>query len=138
VALSWTMDKLGAICRAVEDTALVLSAIYGPDGTDRTVHELAFNWDANLDWRKLRVGYFKEEFEFKPPAEPPAETGPVTPEEQKKREERAHTRERAQAMRKYDQQFSEAAIAKLQGMSVKLIPLELPKIPYGAMRSLLL
>ena len=71
-------------------------------------------------------------------AEPPAETGPVTPEEQKKREERTHTRERAQAMRKYDQQFSDAAIAKLQGMGVKLIPLEVPKISYGAMRSLLL
>src|SRR5438270_2613772 len=138
MALSWTMDKLGPICRAVEDTALVLSAIHGRDGADRTVHNAAFNWDANLDWRKLHVGYFKEEFEFKPPAEPPAETGPVTPEEQKKREERTHTRERAQAMRKYDQQFSDAAIAKLQGMGVKLIPLELPKISYGAMRSLLL
>jgi Asp-tRNA(Asn)/Glu-tRNA(Gln) amidotransferase A subunit family amidase len=80
MALSWTMDKLGPLCRAVEDTALVLSAIYGPDGGDRTVHDVAFNWDANLDWRKLRVGYFKDEFEFKPPAEPPAETGPVTPE----------------------------------------------------------
>lgn len=138
MALSWTMDKLGPICRAVEDTALVLNVIYGPDGADRTVRDVAFNWDANLDWRKLRVGYFKEEFEFKPPAEPPAETGPVTPEEQKKREERVRTRERAQTMRKYDQQFNDAAIAKLQGMGVKLIPLEVPKIPYGAMRSLLL
>ncbi|PYY01658.1 MAG: amidase [Acidobacteria bacterium] len=138
MALSWTMDKLGPICRSVEDTALVLHAIYGPDGSDRTVHDVAFNWDVNLDWRKLRVGYFKDEFEFKPPAEPPAETGPVTPEEEKKREERARTRERSQAMRKYDQQFTEAAIAKLQGMGVKLIPVELPKIPYGAMRSLLL
>jgi len=37
MALSWTMDKLGPICRAVEDTAIVLSAIHGPDGHDRTV-----------------------------------------------------------------------------------------------------
>jgi len=138
MALSWTMDKLGPICRAVEDTALVLHAIYGPDGGDRTVRDVAFNWDANLDWRRLRVGYFKDEFEFKPPAEPPAETGPVTPEDQKKREERARARERTQAMRKYDQQFNDAAIAKLQGMGVKLIPVEVPKIPYGPMRSLLL
>src|SRR5204863_2529795 len=62
MALSWTMDKLGVLCRAVEDTALVLHAIYGPDGSDRTVHDVAFNWDVNLDWRKLRVGYFKDEF----------------------------------------------------------------------------
>ena len=32
MALSWSMDKLGPICRAVEDCALVLEAIYGPDG----------------------------------------------------------------------------------------------------------
>src|SRR6202042_936421 len=34
MALSWTMDKLGPICRAVDDCALVLEAIYGPDGAD--------------------------------------------------------------------------------------------------------
>ena len=138
MALSWTMDKLGPICRAVEDTALVLNAIYGPDGGDRTVHDVAFNWDASLDWRKLRVGYFKEEFEFKPPPEPPAEAAPTSPEEQKKRDERNRARERGLAMRKYDQQFNDATIAKLQEMGVKMTPLELPKTPYGAMRSLLL
>src|SRR5258707_10750450 len=59
MALSWSMDKLGPIFRGVEDTAIVLSAIHGPDGHDRTVHNAAFNWDATLDWRKLRVGYLK-------------------------------------------------------------------------------
>ena len=29
MALSWTMDKLGPICRSVEDCALVLQAIHG-------------------------------------------------------------------------------------------------------------
>src|SRR5438309_3233529 len=74
MALSWTMDKLGVLCRAVEDCAIVLSAIYGPDGHDRTVRNAAFNWDAALDWRKLRVGYLKKDFELpsKPP-EPAAE-----------------------------------------------------------------
>src|SRR5947208_2514953 len=51
MALSWTMDKLGPICRGAEDCALVLNAIYGPDGQDRTVKDVPFNWDANLDWR---------------------------------------------------------------------------------------
>ncbi|MFL5564709.1 MAG: amidase, partial [Gemmatimonadaceae bacterium] len=37
MALSWTMDKLGPICRSVEDCAIVLDAIYGPDGQDNTV-----------------------------------------------------------------------------------------------------
>jgi len=139
MALSWTMDKLGPICRAVEDTALVLHAIYGPDGSDRTVHDVAFNWDGNLDWRKLRVGYFKEEFEFKPPPPPPGdEPTQTTPEERKKREERARARERGLAMLKYDQQFNDATLAKLHEMGVNLIALELPKFPYGAMRTLLL
>ena len=32
MALSWSMDKIGPMCRSVEDCALVFSAIYGPDG----------------------------------------------------------------------------------------------------------
>jgi Asp-tRNA(Asn)/Glu-tRNA(Gln) amidotransferase A subunit family amidase len=139
MALSWTMDKLGPICRAVEDTALVLHAIYGPDGHDRSVHNVVFNWDANLDWRKLRVGYFKDEFALKPPAEPPAPTEQtsVLPEDEKKREHSRMLREQAQARRKYDQRFNDAAIAQLQKMGIKLIPLDLPKFPYDAMVPLL-
>src|SRR5262252_312547 len=63
MALSWSMDKLGPICRSVEDCALVLDAIYGRDGKDRAVQPAAFNWDANLDWRKLKIGYLKSAFE---------------------------------------------------------------------------
>ena len=37
MALSWTMDKIGPMCRSVEDCALVFNAIYGPDGRDDTV-----------------------------------------------------------------------------------------------------
>ena len=139
MALSWTMDKIGPICRAVEDTALVLHAIYGPDGQDRSVRDAAFNWDATLDWRKLRVGYFKGEFELKPPQEPPAPTEQtsVSPEEQKKREQSRRLREQAQERRKYDQKFNDATIARLKQMGVNLIPVEVPKFPYGAMVTLL-
>ena len=66
MALSWSMDKLGPICRAVEDCAFVLHAIYGPDGSDRAVQPAAFNWNADLDWHKLRVGYLKTDFEPRP------------------------------------------------------------------------
>src|SRR3954467_12968351 len=128
MALSWTMDKLGPICRSVEDTALVLNAIYGPDGHDRSVRDVAFNWDGNLDWRKLRVGYFKEDFELKPPTEPeaPAEEKTATPEEQKKREESRRQREQAQARRKYYQRFNDATIAKLNDMGVQLTAVAVP------------
>ena len=45
MALSWTMDKIGPICRGVEDCALVLNAIYGPDGRDRSVGADPFHWE---------------------------------------------------------------------------------------------
>src|SRR3954469_15610899 len=66
MALSWTMDKLGPLCRSVEDCALVLSVISGPDGQDGTVHDYPFVWNPVLDIKKLRVGYVKSEFEKGP------------------------------------------------------------------------
>src|SRR5579864_105631 len=99
MALSWSMDKLGPICRAVEDCALVLAAIYGPDGKDRAVKNAAFNWDAELEWRKLRVGYLKSDFERAPGAREEAqkEEPAVSEEEKKKREEQRKRREAFQA-----------------------------------------
>jgi Asp-tRNA(Asn)/Glu-tRNA(Gln) amidotransferase A subunit family amidase len=139
MALSWTMDKLGPLCRGVEDTAIVLSAIHGPDGHDRTVHNAAFNWDANLDWRKLRVGYLKSDFELQPLSqpEPPKNEKDLTDEDKKKRDEEAANRVQALARRDYDHKFDEAALAKLRAMGVKLLPVEFPKYPYQAMRSIL-
>jgi Asp-tRNA(Asn)/Glu-tRNA(Gln) amidotransferase A subunit family amidase len=63
MGLSWTMDKIGPICRGVEDCALVLHAIYGPDGRDITVGDAAFNWDPERPLAQMRVGYVKAEFE---------------------------------------------------------------------------
>lgn len=138
MALSWSMDKLGPICRSVEDCALVLSAIHGPDGNDRTVKNAAFNWNAELDWKKLRVGYLKSDFEERPPAASETKEEPAaTPEELKKRED-ARTRREAQAARAaYDRKFNEAALEKLKSMGVNLIPAEFPKFPYDAMVAML-
>lgn len=66
MALCWSMDKLGPICRSVEDCAAVFDAIYGPDGKDDTVIDVPFAWDAGLDVRRLKVGYTKGLFEEKP------------------------------------------------------------------------
>ena len=62
MALSWSMDKLGPICRTVEDCALVLEAIYGPDGQDPTVRDVPFDWDVGLPLENLRIGYYKSAF----------------------------------------------------------------------------
>ena len=141
MALSWSMDKLGPICRSVEDCALVLSAIYGPDGQDRSVQSAAFNWDSNLDWRKLRIGYLKADFEPQQPPqqpEPPKEEKNLTEDEKKKRAEDNANRELARTRQLYDKQFNDAALAKLRSMGIDLIPIELPKYPYQAMRTILL
>jgi len=63
MALSWSMDKIGPICRSVEDCALVFSAIYGPDGQDMTVTSHPFTWNPSLNPKTLRVGYIRSAFE---------------------------------------------------------------------------
>jgi len=63
MALSWTMDKIGPMCRSIEDCALVFNAIYGPDGRDDTVVDAPFAWNPDLPLAKLKIGYIKAEFE---------------------------------------------------------------------------
>jgi len=63
MALSWTMDKIGPMCRSVEDCAIVFNAIYGPDGRDDTVVDAPFAWNPDLPLAKLKIGYLKSEFE---------------------------------------------------------------------------
>jgi len=118
MALSWSMDKLGPICRSVEDCALVLGAIYGPDGRDRSVRNLPFNWDASLHPRTLRVGYFKEDFEKQGQDQP---------------DEKPEDKVRRLAQKRFDAD----ALQVLRKVAGKLIPLKLPELPYVAMRPLL-
>ncbi|HTB14598.1 MAG TPA: amidase [Bryobacteraceae bacterium] len=63
MALSWTQDRLGPMCRYAEDCAVVMSVIAKPDGKDLSVSEIPFNWNAKLDIKKLRVGYLKDGFD---------------------------------------------------------------------------
>ncbi len=63
MSLSWSMDKVGPMCRSAEDCAIVFSTIQGTDGKDRTVRDAAFNYQSNLDLKTLRVGYLREDFE---------------------------------------------------------------------------
>ncbi|WP_317891072.1 amidase [Edaphobacter bradus] len=109
MALSWTMDKIGPICRSVEDCALVMSSIYGPDGKDRSVKDAAFNWDADFDWKTLRVGYLKSEFEA------PKLAADATAEQKRDYDRRV-----------YDLKYGVAALDALKNMGVNLIPVEMP------------
>ena len=63
MALSWTMDKIGPICRTVEDCATVFDAIIGPDGVDLTLNDAPFNYSHQVDLSKLRIGYLANDME---------------------------------------------------------------------------
>jgi Asp-tRNA(Asn)/Glu-tRNA(Gln) amidotransferase A subunit family amidase len=63
MALSWTQDRLGPICRYAEDNAIVMQAIAKPDGRDMSVSDVPFNWNAQFDIRKLRVGIIQDSFD---------------------------------------------------------------------------
>lgn len=63
MALSWTMDKIGPICRGVEDLALVLNAVYGPDGHDRTVAADPFHWEPRRPLSSMKIGVLQSAFD---------------------------------------------------------------------------
>ncbi len=63
MALSWSMDKIGPICRSVEDCAIVFDVIRGPDGSDPTVVEAPFRYRFDEDIHALRIGFLPEDFE---------------------------------------------------------------------------
>lgn len=104
MALCWSMDKIGPICRSVEDCAAVFHALHGPDGRDETVVERPFDWNPDLDVRKLRVGYVRSAFEKKPERD----------------EEEWHANDLA-------------SLEALRGLGIDLKPIELPALPIGAL-----
>jgi Asp-tRNA(Asn)/Glu-tRNA(Gln) amidotransferase A subunit family amidase len=114
MALSWTMDKLGPLCRSVEDCAMVLDAIYGPDGQDNTVIPAPYHWNAQLSPRSLRIGYVKSAFDL-----------PQT--------DAADPKRTLHPTKKFD----DAALDALKRMGINLVPVTLPDIQYDAMRIIL-
>ncbi|RVT81682.1 amidase [Rhodobacteraceae bacterium CCMM004] len=62
MALCWSLDKVGPICRGVEDTALVLDAINGGDPADRGSIDAPFAFDAGRGIEGLKLGYLPEAF----------------------------------------------------------------------------
>jgi len=119
MCLSWTMDKVGPICRAVEDCALVLNALYGPDGKDDSVVDAPFVWNPAERLSKLKIAYVKTEFEGQPNA-----TAPNMTEERRKQVE---------AQRK----IMTDALDVFRTLGVKLEPIALPEFPSNALNFIL-
>ena len=107
MALSWTMDKLGPMCRSALDCGLVLNAIAGRDPADPTALDASFTWwppaAARTNKAKLlagkRLGVIQPDFS----SQGDAEVG---------------------------QAFA-AALEVLRGLGAKLEETELPDFPYG-------
>jgi Asp-tRNA(Asn)/Glu-tRNA(Gln) amidotransferase A subunit family amidase len=137
MALSWTMDKLGPIARSAEDCALILAAIAGPDGKDASVYPAQYAWNPAFDWKSLRVGYLKPEFDAPAPVHLEEEKEGESDAERKLREAQNRAARESRARRDYDRRYDRAALDKLRSMGVALVPVELPKLPWSAMVPLL-
>jgi len=111
MALRWTLDKVGVIARAAEDAALVLRAVYGPDGRDETVADVAFEWQPGGSLAGLRAGIVEAEL---------ARSGVGG-----SGEERRRGAERAPVLR--------AAVETLRAAGLTIVPVELPDLPARAM-----
>jgi Asp-tRNA(Asn)/Glu-tRNA(Gln) amidotransferase A subunit family amidase len=133
MALSWSMDKIGAISRSVEDSALVLHAIYGPDGHDLSVQDAAFNPDFTIDIHKLRVGYLKSAFDTPKFTEPKPPSDHLEGKELDAFNRQVTNRKAAFARTLYDAQYNTRALETLRTMNLNLIEKELPDFPFGAL-----
>ena len=104
MALSWSMDKLGPMCRAVEDCALVLDAIHGADGMDPSTIDAAFQLGRAAaiarDPRRLLQGRLR-------------------------RCRRSDPKDASRTLH-VTKRFDDEALGVLRGLGVKLVPVELP------------
>jgi len=64
MALSWSMDKIGPICRSAEDLAIVFNTIKGVDGVDQTLYDVPFNYQPLSNLKGLKIGYLKKDFDM--------------------------------------------------------------------------
>ncbi len=117
MTLAWSMDKIGPMCRAAEDCALVFDAIRGPDGHDNTVTDLPFNWDATLDIAQLKIGYLRAGIEDE------IEDDPQSP-------------QRVAGLRRI-QANNRTALDVLRRLGVRPVALDLPELPSGAISFIL-
>lgn len=57
MALCWSSDKVGPICRSAEDAALVFAYVHGGDSTDASSRTMPFNYTGKVNLSRLRIAY---------------------------------------------------------------------------------
>ena len=103
MALSWTLDKIGPLCRSAEDCALVLHAIAGADSEDPGSAGRGFTYAPQFGRKpqEVTIGYAPVDFE-----------GWAAPE----------TRPAFQT-----------AVQAVKSLGFKMKEIEIPEFPYGAL-----
>jgi len=105
MALSWTMDKIGPMCRSAEDCGLVLAVIAGGDSADPGSAHKSFYYTPQYTRpvKTMRVGYAPVDFaEWAQPSARPA---------------------------------FEQALAAIRESGAQISEIKLPDLPYGALAS---
>jgi Asp-tRNA(Asn)/Glu-tRNA(Gln) amidotransferase A subunit family amidase len=120
MALSWSMDKIGPMCRSVEDCAIVFNAIYGSDGRDETVVDAPFAWNPDVPLSSLKIGFIESEFNSTNPGGGGGGRGGGNPEDARRRAE-----ERNKLLKE--------ALDVLRTAGAKLEPMALPEFPANAL-----
>lgn len=120
--LSWTMDKVGPMCRSVEDCVLVFNAIYGPDGRDGSVEDAAFTWNPAAPLAGYRIGYVRSDFEPAPAGQAGRGGGRGGA---NAAQQQAAAAERLKNMQQ--------VLAEYQKLGAKLEPVDLPDYPANAL-----
>ena len=62
MALSYSLDKVGAICRSAEDAAVVFNYLHGTDGKDQCAVNMPFNYKDRVDLSTMKIAYSKQYF----------------------------------------------------------------------------
>ena len=106
MALSWTMDKVGAIARSAEDCALVFSAIEGRDPLDPYSSDGPPAWPPRRELKDLTIGFVEELFE----------------EERGKNAKTDEEKARAAEWRQFDRR----SLDLLRQLGARLVPVKLP------------
>ena len=60
MVLSWSMDKIGPMCRTIEDCALVFNTIHGADEKDPATLTAPFDFERAPDLSALRIGFTED------------------------------------------------------------------------------
>jgi Asp-tRNA(Asn)/Glu-tRNA(Gln) amidotransferase A subunit family amidase len=118
--LTPSLERIGPLCRTVEDAVLVMAAINGYDPTSASSIDMGFDYDASLDLSRLRVGYSpkwfeKISFDLQDNLSAPQandKTVPVRAPEH-------------------------AALEALRVLGAKLVVIELPELPYSSLLDIL-